>query len=213
MVQQHIWKGMLMSCFSPVCQPLVELWEFAPEPPDAVTDLSSCVTEISLLCVLFTGVFRLILDLCQAAFPDNMHADMVGFNNWRWETQTKIRNDSMFFYHRDAAAFIMKAFSRDAQCSRHSTAREVRRNPIGAITRTHFYPHQPRRSITRPVSRRALFVSSISDLSAALGLSWHPPVWSQGIRSPRRRGVCSLHVEGSGGARLLRAALTLWGYM
>lgn len=61
-------------------EPLVALWEFAPEPPAAVRDLSSCVTEISLLCVHFTSVFWLVLDLCQAAFRDNKHADIVGFN-------------------------------------------------------------------------------------------------------------------------------------
>lgn len=43
-------------------------------------------------------------------------------------------------------------------------------------------------SVDRPLSNPA------SDLSAVLGLSWLPPVWCKGIRSPQLRGVCS-HCE------------------
>lgn len=48
------------------------------KPSAAVTDLSSCVTKMSLLCAHFAGVpppildlRPMILDLCQAAFRDN----------------------------------------------------------------------------------------------------------------------------------------------
>lgn len=53
---------------------------------------------MSFFCVHFTGVFLLILDLCQAAFRNNKDADTVGFSNWRWESQTKIKNDTIFFF-------------------------------------------------------------------------------------------------------------------
>lgn len=118
-----------------------------------------------------------------------------------------------FSYHRDAETFVMKAFSRDTQCCHHSTERKVKLNPIEEITQTYFGPHQSCQSTTRLVSRQALVISSISDLSPAPGLSWHPPVWSQGIRSSQQQGVCSLCVVGSGGTRLQRTVLTRWGYM
>lgn len=65
----------------------------------------------------------------------------------------------------------MKAFSNDTQHRHHSTVRKVKLNPIGEITQTYFYPHQSCQSSTGLVSRQALVVSSISDLSAVLGLS------------------------------------------
>lgn len=76
-----------------------------------------------------------------------------------------------FFYRGDAETFITEAFSRDAQHHHRSTVEKVKLNPIGEITQTYFYPHQSCGSATRLVSRRALVVSGISDLSAVLGLS------------------------------------------
>lgn len=98
--------------------------------------------------------------------------------------------------------FIMRAFSHDAPPSL-SAVRKVKLNPIGEITETYFYPHQSCQSSARLVSRQALVESSVSGLSAVLGLSRVPPARREGIRSPQLRGVCSHREVGSGGVKLL----------
>lgn len=83
------------------------------------------------------------------------------------------------------------------------------------LQKRYFYPHQSCEGSTRLVSRQALVESSVSGLSAVLGLSWVPPARREGMRSPQPRGVCSSYEVGSGGPKLLvggvGAALTLWG--
>ena len=176
-------------------EPLAELCRFAAEPPAAVRHLSSCVTGISLLCVHFTVSLAWYQICGRAAFWDNKRGDMVGFNNWRWETETKMGADTIcFFYHADAETFVMRAFSRDAQRRRE----KVRVNPIGEITQMYFYPssflskwHEARRSTG---------IHHLWFISGSWPFMTSPlPVWSQGIRSPQWRGVCSLCVVGSGG--------------
>lgn len=63
---------------------------------------------------------------------------------------------------------------------------KVKVNPIGDITQTYFC-----QGTISLVSWQTLVVYSISDLSAVCGLTWHPPVWRQGRRSPQQRDVCS----------------------
>lgn len=173
---------------------------------------------MSLFCVHFAGVFLLILDLCQAAFRNNKDADTVGFSNQRWESQTKIKNDTFFFVLFFLSRRRWKHSLWEPSAMMRNTAITLpweRWNLIRSerLQKRYFYPHQSCEGSTRLVSRQALVESSVSGLSAVLGLSWVPPAWREGMRSPQPWGVCSSYEVGSGGPKLLGggAALTLWG--
>lgn len=126
---------------------------------------------------------------------------MVGFNNWRWETQTKVRFETFFFVHGDAEAFIMKGSSRDAQHRHHSIAAKVKLNPIGEITHVYVFlsssflsKHHRACQSTGPCRfKHRWFICGSWPFTT---LSCLKP--RDTVRSPQQRGVCKSVCSGLG---------------